>query len=70
MEQNKPITEIKEENGIISFAISGGVDGIDPVVAEEATDVTMTSFTAHWQESTAATAYLLSVYTTTHSALR
>jgi M6 family metalloprotease-like protein len=65
MEQNKPITEIKEDNGVISFAISGGVDGIDPVVANEATDVTMTSFTANWQESADATAYLLSVYTTT-----
>ncbi len=57
-----PITEIKEQNGIISFMFKGGQDIFDPVVANAPTDVRAGSFTASWNRVNAATGYLLTVY--------
>jgi M6 family metalloprotease-like protein len=62
---SKPITEITERDGIISFAISGGTREMASVEALEATDVDMEAFTANWTASAEADSYLLTVYTTT-----
>lgn len=60
--QELPITEIAEKAGIITFKVAGGHTDIQTAVAEDATDITATSFTANWQAATGATNYLLSVY--------
>ena len=57
-----PITEIKEQNGIISFMFKGGKDIFDQVVANEPTEIKAGSFTASWNKVDAATGYLLTVY--------
>lgn len=57
-----PITEIKEQNGIISFMFKGGQDIFDPVVANAPLAVKAGSFTASWNKVNAATGYLLTVY--------
>ncbi len=44
----KPITDIRELDGVISFKVMGGGDGISPVSAVEATEITPTSFRANW----------------------
>lgn len=44
----KPITNIHEQDGIISFDILGGGERIQPVTALDATDITPVSFTANW----------------------
>jgi M6 family metalloprotease-like protein len=62
---SKPITEITERDGIISFAISGGTQEMTPVEALEASDIDMEAFTANWTASSEADSYLLTVYTTT-----
>lgn len=58
-----PITNITEENGIISFMFKGGNDIFDPVVATGAEDIKAGGFTACWQQISKASGYLLSVYT-------
>lgn len=60
---NLPITDISENNGVITFNIAGGAIVPQATVAEEATDVTPTSFTANWQKTENATNYYISVYT-------
>ena len=57
-----PITEIKEQNGIISFMFKGGKDIFDQVVANKPTEIKAGSFTASWNKVDAATGYLLTVY--------
>lgn len=60
---NLPITEIKEQNGTITFKVAGGALVPQTVIAEEATDVTPVSFMAHWQAVEDASEYYISVYT-------
>lgn len=60
---NLPITEIREQNGIITFKVAGGAVVPQAAVAEEATDMSPHSFTAHWQTVENATDYYISVYT-------
>lgn len=62
---NKPITDIVEKNGLISFTFNGGFS-VDIPVAQEATDVSVSStegnsFTAHWSAVPDATSYTLEV---------
>lgn len=62
---NKPITNIVEKNGLISFTFNGGIS-IDTPVAQEATDVSVSStegnsFTAQWSAVSDATSYTLEV---------
>lgn len=59
----KPITDIREANGIIEFRVSGGRDEVPTVTAMPATNVGIDSFTASWTEGNAGCQYLLSVYT-------
>lgn len=44
-----PITDIMEQDGVITFKVSGGGDRIESVTATEATDVSPVSFRANWQ---------------------
>jgi len=44
----KPITNIHEQDGVISFDILGGGERIEAVTALAATDVTPLGFTANW----------------------
>ena len=67
---NAPITEIKEQNGIISFMFKGGEDIFDAVVAADATELKAGAFTASWNKVSKSTGYLLSVYTKTISSGR
>lgn len=67
---NAPITEIKEQSGVISFMFKGGQDIFDAVVAAEASDVKAGAFTASWNKVARASGYLLSVYTKTMSGNR
>jgi len=58
----KPLTEIKETNGIISFKFKGGNMSIKPAVGIDATDQTYHSFVANWNSVTNATGYYLTAY--------
>lgn len=65
---NYPITEIAENDGVITFNVLGGGPGWsaiedETVVAVEASDVGADSFTANWQELADATEYYINVYT-------
>lgn len=44
-----PVTDILEQDGVISFKVAGGGDRIESVTALDATDVTPTSFRAEWE---------------------
>lgn len=44
-----PLTDIREQDGIITFKADGGGDRIDPVTALEAEEVAPTSFRARWE---------------------
>ena len=55
---SKPITEISESNGIISFVFDGG-EKIEVPVATAATDVSSSGFTANWKDVSGATSYIL-----------
>ena len=58
----KPIEEIKETSGLISFLFMGGDSGtLRTPVAEAATDVKEHSFVAHWSKVPSATNYTLAV---------
>lgn len=48
VDPDMPLTDIREVDGIITFKVKSGGEPIKPVEALEATDVTATSFTAHW----------------------
>lgn len=58
-----PITEIKEDNGVISFMFKGGQDIFNQVVANNPSRVKAGGFTAEWMKQDRANGYLLSVYT-------
>lgn len=58
-----PITEIAENDGIITFKVCGGREPLQPTVALDATYIDSYSFTANWQSAGDDAAYILSVYT-------
>ena len=57
---NKPVTKIKYENNIVSFAFMGGVVSV-PEIAP-ATDITINSFIANWNMADDATEYVVELY--------
>ncbi len=59
---HSPLTDIKDIDGVVSFAFKGGENIFDPVVANEAIAVKAGGFTASWNPVTRSTGYLLSVY--------
>jgi len=55
---NKPLTEIAESNGLISFTFNGGINlGIPEAI--EATEIGDGSFTANWKASENAESYII-----------
>ena len=59
-----PITGITEQNKLITFSFRGGAaNKLDPLVADEASDVNKTSFKAHWNAPDNTADILLKVYT-------
>lgn len=61
---NFPITDIAENDGIITFNVLGGADfEIQPVTALEPKDIQSESFTACWEKPEHGCDILLSVYT-------
>lgn len=65
----KDITDITETEGKIHFRFMGGETLQTPPVANEATDITKTSFTAHWTAVENATGYNLDVYSREEGAI-
>lgn len=61
---NKPITEITETSGLISFDFMGG-STLDAPVAREATEMNQTGFTANWDAVADAVSYTISLTKTT-----
>ncbi len=59
---SKPVSNITESNGIISFDFKGGDSFQSTPVATSATNVTPGSFTANWQAYAGADRYELDVY--------
>lgn len=59
---NLPLTKIKEENGIITFKVLGGIFELDKVSLRDPLEVTATSFTIQWSSVARANDYLLNVY--------
>ncbi len=62
---NKPITDISETDGDISFSFMGGSVALDSPVATNATGITATAFTANWEPVEGAVSYNLSLTETT-----
>lgn len=62
----KPVTDMKYENGIASFNFMGGI--IDTPVAEEATEITSSSFVANWKAVEGADRYIVELYSITDAA--
>ncbi len=60
---HSPITDIKDINGIVSFAFKGGHNIFDDITALEPNKIKAGGFTAAWNEISRTTGYLLSVYT-------
>ena len=58
---NKPITNIKYQNGVISFNFMYGIFAGAPTV-QQATDITSTSFVANWSAVENATEYMVELY--------
>lgn len=58
---NKPITEIAEADGIISFSFMGGQVTIDTPVATDATAIAHNTFTANWDPVEGAVSYNLTL---------
>ena len=56
----KPVTNITQANGVITFDFMGG-SAIDAPVANEATGITATGFTANWSPVEGAASYTLHV---------
>lgn len=56
----KPVTNITQANGVITFDFMGG-SAIDAPVANEATGITATGFTANWSPVEGAASYTLYV---------
>ena len=63
----KPVTDITENDGVISFKFMGGESIFGDYKALDATDVTTNSFTANWNAGVNATKYFLNVYTKSDS---
>lgn len=63
--QQKPITDISESRGLITFKVCGGKVAPDSTTALPAVDVRPAGFTARWKASpdSLATGYALTVYT-------
>lgn len=59
---HSPITDIKEIDGIVSFAFKGGRNIFDEVLANEPKSVKAGGFTASWNKIPRANGYLISVY--------
>lgn len=59
---NLPITDISENDGVISFNVAGGRPEVTPAEILPAKDITPTGFIASWTLSPQAVSYLLSVY--------
>jgi len=55
---SKPITDIKEVNGLISFTFNGG-EQLEIPIATSASDIHSTGFTANWEPVSSATSYIL-----------
>jgi len=60
---HSPITDIKDMDGIVSFAFKGGRNLFDDITATGPKAVKAGGFTATWNEISRTTGYLLSVYT-------
>lgn len=59
----KPVTAIREADGVITFDFMGGAENPVKVLNAEATDITENSFTANWQHcAEASDGYTLKVY--------
>ena len=56
------ITDIREQNGLITFKYRGGGDRLPAPVSLAATDVTPTGFIAHWQAEPTAASYEVDVF--------
>ncbi len=57
----KPVTNITQANGVITFDFMGGADAVVAPVATAATEVTSTGFTANWSPVENAVSYTLYV---------
>ena len=57
-----PITDIKDIDGVVSFAFKGGENIFDEMVALDPTDIKAGGFTARWNPISRTTGYLLSVF--------
>lgn len=60
--QQKPITEITEKNGIITFKVCGGLPDVNGVTLAGISGVTSTSAVAAWTADENANAYLVTCY--------
>lgn len=63
--QNKPITEIKEANGVITFKVCGGLPDVNGVTVTGISDVTAISAVAAWTADENASSYLVTCYSKT-----
>ena len=57
----KPVTNIEQDNGVITFDFMGGTPAVVAPVADVATHVTTTGFTANWSSVENAVSYTLQV---------
>ena len=57
----KPVTNIAQDNGVITFDFMGGTPAVVAPVADVATHVTTTGFTANWSSVENAVSYTLQV---------
>ena len=55
----KPVTNIAQDNGVITFDFMGGTPAVLAPVADVATHVTATGFTANWSSVENAASYTL-----------
>lgn len=56
------ITDIREQDGLISFKFRGGGDRLPAPLSLPATEVSPTGFTAHWQAEPTAASYELDLF--------
>jgi len=59
---NKPITAINVSSGVVTFKFMGGNSIIDAPLATDATEITIKSFVANWEEVDKAKGYYLTAY--------
>ncbi|MDE7376234.1 MAG: M6 family metalloprotease domain-containing protein [Muribaculaceae bacterium] len=60
--QQKPITEITETNGIITFKVCGGLPDVNGVAVTGVADITPVSAVASWTADENASSYLVTCY--------